>query len=163
MKKCQTRNKRSLGSTLSRSYSPPSSAVVPVAKRGARPFGRCARFRLREMSVKVLIESDASSDGCDARKRPNVHRGAEPKDPGALYHHGGRMARRVRRLRRPETPNVHRGIEPKNPEGCIIIMGNLRKPHVSEEALSGRLDHRRQFSKVGSSPPSSALPGFNDT
>jgi len=74
MKKCQTRNKRSLGSTLSRSYSPPSSAVVPVAKRGARPFGRCARFRLREMSVKVLIESDASSDGCDARKRPKVYR-----------------------------------------------------------------------------------------
>jgi len=37
-------------------------------------------------------------------------------------------------------------------------MGNLRKPHLREEALPGRVDHRRQFSKVGSSPPTSALP-----
>ncbi|SRR5258708_18865680 len=103
MKKCQTRNKRSLGLTLPRSYSPPLSAVVPIGKRVRDLVRRVRRFRLREMSFKVLIETDASSDGCDARKRPNTHRGTEPKDPGALYHRGRANARRVRRLRRPET------------------------------------------------------------
>src|SRR5260370_10821731 len=106
MKKCQTRNKRSLGLTLPRSYSPPLSAVVPIGKRVRDLVRRVRRFRLREMSVKVLIETDASSDGCDARKRPHNHLGTQSKDPRALYHRGRPNSRRLPRFRRPETTQL---------------------------------------------------------